>query len=442
VLIKDLIQNIEKQKVSFLNFQFTAIDGSLKQLIHPARNIEDLLENGLGFDGSSCKYVPVNQSDLCLKPDLSTYQTLPWGQSENRTARFICDVYSGDGSTPFQSDPRGLLKKCIAAMKDEFGSGWDLVCAPEIEFFLLEKDENGVFSPHDRATYFDIPPYDAGTEFRKDMSRLLDSLGITTEKNHHEVPPGKHEITFSHDTALVTADNTMTYRQAVKYLAGQRSLVASFMPKPFAWTYGCGMHVHVNLKDSLTGKNLFFDPDKKDNVSDIALHFIAGLLDHARGLTGITNPSINSYKRLVPGWEAPVYVSWGFNNRSSLLRIPAGNPRAMRLETRNPDSSCNPYLAFAAILFAGLDGIRRKLDPPAAINDDIYRMTVDERKARGIKDLPGDLKEALIELEQDDVLEKAFGKIFLKTFLDIKRKEVQEFSTTIHSWELERYVHV
>ncbi len=440
--MQDLIEKMERDNIRFINFQFTTIDGKIRQLIHPARKVEALLTDGVGFDGSSCRYVPVNQSDLTLKPDLSTYQVLPWGKEENRTARFICDVLDGSGSAPFEADPRCLLKKMVTEMKSEFGQEWDFMLAPEIEFFLLEKDENGQHIPNDRATYFDIPPYDKGCEFRKDISRALDSVGMITEKSHHEVPNGKHEITFAYGDCLQIADHTMTYRQVVKYLAAQRGLIASFMPKPFIWTYGCGMHVHLNLKDSTSGENLFYDRNRDQNLSDIARQFIAGLLVHARGLAGITNPSVNSYKRLVPGWEAPVYISWGFGNRSSLLRIPAGNPKAMRVETRNPDSSCNPYLAYAALLAAGLDGVRKKLTPPDFINDNIYELTPKEKQARGIENLPADLKEALDAFEADEVLRAAFGDTFTRTFLAFKRKEVAEFTTTVHPWELEKYVDV
>ncbi|MBC2735886.1 MAG: type I glutamate--ammonia ligase [Desulfobacteraceae bacterium] len=440
--MQEIINQIGKDEIRFINFQFTTIDGTIRQLINPARGLEGLLSDGLGFDGSSCKYVPVNQSDLTLKPDLSTYQVLPWGDAENRTARFICDVFSGDGAEPFTADPRCLLKKMIADMKAEFGQGWDFMLAPEIEFFLLEKDENGNYIPNDRASYFDIPPYDKGCEFRKDISRALDSVGLVTEKNHHEVPNGKHEITFAYGEALSVADQTVTFRQVVKYMAAQRGLIATFMPKPFVWTYGCGMHVHLNLKDSEAKCNLFYDEADAHNLSQTARHFIAGLLAHARGLTGITNPSVNSYKRLVPGWEAPVYVSWGFGNRSSLLRIPKGNPKAMRVETRNPDSSCNPYLAYAALLAAGLDGVRNQMTPPDYINDNIYALTPEEKSARGIGDLPSDLKEALDAFEADTTLNGAFGKSFTEKFLALKRREVTEFSTTIHPWELETYVNV
>lgn len=438
--MQSVIRKIGEDKVKFINFQFTTIDGAIRQLIHPARDLETLMQNGLGFDGSSCQYVPVNQSDLILKPDLSTYCLLPWGQPENKTARLICDVYSDDGSQPFRADPRGILKRVVQQMKAEFGRGWDFMLAPEIEFWLLAKDQYGQYLPADQGSYFEIPPYDRGCEFRKEISLALDTVGLVTEKNHHEVPNGKHEITFAYGDALTVADNTMTYRQVVKYLAGQKGLTASFMPKPFAWTYGCGMHVHLNLVDSRNKANLFYDPGEEFGLAQIARQFIAGLLDHAKGLAGVTNPSVNSYKRLVPGWEAPVYISWGFANRSSLLRIPASNPNAMRVETRNPDSSCNPYLAFAALLAAGLDGVRKRMQPPPFINDNIYALTADQKAARGIEDLPGDLKEALNALEADEVLCSALGESLLEKFLALKRKDVQEFATTVHSWELDKYL--
>lgn len=440
--MEEIIRRIQEDAIQFLIFQFTTIDGRIRQLMHPANKLESLLTEGMGFDGSSCKYVPVNTSDLVLKPDPATYRVLPWGKPENLCARFICDVYSMDGSTPFAHDPRNILKRFIREMKAEFGSGWEFIVAPELEFFLLEKDEKGNFIPHDRATYFDMYPYDRGMEFRLDAARLLDALGVVTEKNHHEVPNGKHEINFRANDALTIADTTMTYRQAVKYLAGERGLTASFMPKPFIWTYGCGMHIHLNLKDAETGTNLFYDSSQPDFLSETARCFIGGLLSHAKGLTGMTNPSVNSYKRLVPGWEAPVYVSWGFGNRSALLRIPASAPKSIRVETRNPDSSCNPYLAFAAILACGLDGIRKQTEPPRAVNENIYEMDETIKTQKGITGLPANLKDALDALENDQVLADAFGSDFMSLYLLQKRKHEKEFATAIHPWELEQYVNI
>lgn len=442
MIMENILRQIREDNVQFITFQFTTIEGAIRQVIHPARNLESLLTDGLGFDGSSCKYVPVNESDLILKPDLATYRPLPWGNEENKTARLICDVYTADGAKPFPTDPRSCLKRIVQEMKEEFGEGWDFVLAPEIEFFLLEKDDLGNYVPHDRGSYFDIPPYDKSTEFRKDLSRALDSMGIVCEKNHHEVPNGKSEINFAHADAVTTADNTITYRQVVKYFAAQKGLIATFMAKPFVWTYGCGMHVHLNLRDNQSNSNLFYGADRPNFLSDIALHFIAGLLFHAPGLAGITNPSVNSYKRLVPGWEAPVYVSWGFNNRSSLLRIPASSPKAIRVETRNPDSSCNPYLAFSAILLAGLDGVRKRMEPPPYINDNIYALTPVQKKERNITELPGDLNQALMALKDDEVLSRGFGEKLISKFLDLKEKEWKEFATTVHPWELDKYLNV
>jgi glutamine synthetase len=437
-----LLKQIEADETKFITFQFTTIDGAMRQVIHPARGLKSIFEDGLGFDGSSCKYVSVNESDLCLIPDLSTYRVLPWGSPENRTARLICDVFTADGSRPFAADPRACLKKTIGRMKEEFGEGWELVLAPEIEFFLLDRDEKGEFIPNDRGSYFDIPPYDKSAEFRKDLSRALDAVGIVAEKNHHEVPNGKSEINFAHAEAVTTADNTMTYRQVVKYFAAERGLVATFMPKPFVWTYGCGMHVHLNLRDKSKGENLFYDRAKPHFLSDTALWFIAGLLVHARALAAVTNPSVNSYKRLVPGWEAPVYLSWGFNNRSSLLRIPASNPKAIRVETRNPDSSCNPYLAFNAILAAGLDGVRRRIEPPPFINENVYALSSERKRELGIEELPENLRDAITAFNDDEVLREALGEPLVSRFLALKEKEWKEFATTVHPWELDKYVNV
>jgi glutamine synthetase len=440
--VTEILRRFDKEKIEFINLQFTDIVGEVRQVINPARDLQHILQNGLGFDGSSAKYVPVDQSDLVLKPDLKTLQILPWGRPENKTARFICDVLDKDRVTPFDADPRYILKKTIEDMRQEFGQSWDFVVAPEMEFFLLEVDEGGNYIPHDRGTYFSIPPYDKETEFRKDLSRALDSMGILCEKNHHEVPNSKHEITFRPGDALSIADATITYKQVVKFFAGEKGLIASFMPKPFDWTYGCGMHVHVNLRDRNKNLNLFYDLDSEDHFSNLARHFIAGILDHAKGLTGITNPSVNSYKRLVPGWEAPVYVAWGPTNRSVLLRIPVSDLEATRVESRNPDASCNPYLAFSAILGAGLDGIRRGLLPPPPINENIYEMSDEERRKREIENLPGNLSEALGCLKKNTVICETLGSSLMKKFLEIKEKEWREFSTHVHPWELEKYVNV
>jgi len=418
------------------------VAGEIKHVLVPARDLEDVLEDGCGFDGSSAGFVPVHQSDLTLRPDPATFRILPWGEPQHRTARLLCDIYGADGNTPWPTDPRGVLKKVVRNMKREFGETWNLYLAPELEFYLLMRDEGGSYLPHDQAGYFAIPPADRGTEFRKRLSLILDSLGFVCQKNHHEVPKGKHEINFRFGPALEVADATVTYKQVVKFFASQEGLVASFMPKPFFGTYGTGMHVHLNLRDEASGENLFQGGEEGHGLSPLAVHFMAGLLAHARGLAGITNPSVNSYKRLVPGWEAPVYISWGRWNRSALLRIPVSPPTARRVEFRCPDASCNPYLAFAAMLAAGLDGIRRRLPLSPPVDENIYAMSEHERVARGIQTLPRNLEEALVCLEEDQVLREALGEELIQKFLEIKRKEWEEFSVMVHPWELERYLDV
>jgi len=327
-------------------------------------------------------------------------------------------------------------------MKAEFGKGWDLYLAPELEFYLLARDDRGAFVPHDQASYFGMPPKDKGTEFRKKLSLVLDAMGFVCQKNHHEVPKGKHEINFLFGQALDIADSTVTYKYVVKRFAAEEGLTACFMPKPFFGTYGTGMHVHLNLKDTSTGENLFYGSGMEFDLSLTARQFMAGVLNHARGLAGLTNPSVNSYKRLVPGWEAPVYVCWGMWNRSALLRVPVSSPKARRVELRSPDASCNPYIAFAAILAAGLDGIRRGLDLPSPVNENVYAMSQTERTSKGIGTLPGNLKEALEALDQDEVLKSSLGEELVRKFLEIKWKEWSDFSTTVHPWELDKYVDV
>ncbi|MBW1971472.1 MAG: glutamine synthetase [Deltaproteobacteria bacterium] len=437
----NLINVVKKEKISFISLQFITIGGEIKNVITPSRDLGEVLDKGCSFDGSSAGFVPVDKSDLILLPDPNSFCILPWGEEENRTARLICDV-AGNDNKELDTDPRFTLKRVIKEMQDEFGHSWNFSLAPELEFYLLIKKGEKDYEPSDQAGYFSIPPKDLGDEFRKKLSRILDSLGIISQKNHHEVPKGKHEINFHYGNALEVADNTITYKQVVKYYASKEGLIATFMPKPFFGTYGTGMHIHLNLVDSSKGENLFYSKEEKYNLSEIGRHFLAGLLHHAKALAGITNPSVNSYKRLVPGWEAPVYISWGLFNRSALLRIPATSPENRRVEIRSPDASSNPYLAFAAILVAGLDGIRQKLELPPPINENIYAMSPEEKAKKGIKSLPGNLKEALESLEKDDVIIKSLGEELINKFLSLKWKEWEEFSVRVHPWELEKYLDV
>lgn len=435
------IRTLEKEGIYFISLQFTDILGGIRSLLIPRRDFEDVLQEGCTFDGSSAGFVGVHESDLTLIPDITTLRIFPWGEKEKRTARVICDVYLEDGKTPFDGDPRAVLRRTAAEMKRQLGEGVEFILAPEMEFYLLIKKEDGAWAPHDQATYFSIPPYDRGAEMRKELSHALESMGIPCSKNHHEVPKGKHEINFQHGEALSIADATVTYKQVVKHMSHEKGLIASFMPKPFFGTYGTGMHVHMNLFDRKRNKNLF-SKNGRTELSSLGLYFLAGLMDHARGLAGITNPSVNSYKRLVPGWEAPVYIAWGRYNRSSLLRIPASSAKALRIESRSPDASCNPYLAYSVMLAAGLDGIKRKLTPPPSVEEDIYHMSPEERKKRAIADLPGSLKEALDEAERNPLIKATLGSNLFKKFLSFKRKEWENYSTQVHPWEIETYVNV
>ncbi|NWG01320.1 MAG: type I glutamate--ammonia ligase [Syntrophaceae bacterium] len=432
---------LDQEGVEFISLQFTDILGGIRSVVIPRRDFEKTIKEGCTFDGSSVGFVGVHESDLTLVPDLPTLRVFPWGARENKTARIICDVFHEDGKTPFEGDPRSVLRRTLGEMKRQIGKESEFLLAPEMEFHLLIKKEDGSFAPHDQASYYYIPPYDRGAEIRKELSHALDAMGIFCEKSNHEVPKGKHEINFQHGDALSIADVTVTYKQVVKYLAHEKGLIASFMPKPFFGTYGCGMHVHLNLFDKKNGINLFSKEGSME-FSSIGNSFIAGLLDHARGLTGITNPSVNSYKRLVPGWEAPVYIAWAKYNRSSLLRIPASSPKALRVESRSPDASCNPYLAFAVMLAAGLDGVKRKLVPPPPVEKDIYHMSTAERNTHRIASLPGTLKEALDEAEKDPLIEKTLGTNLFKKFISLKRKEWENYSTQVHPWEIETYLNV
>lgn len=432
---------LDQEGVEFMSLQFTDILGGIRSVVIPRRDFEKTVKEGCTFDGSSAGFVGVHESDLTLIPDLTTLSIFPWGAKDNKTARIICNIFREDGKTPFEGDPRFVLRRTIGEMKRQIGKEVEFLLAPELEFHLLIKREDGSFAPHDQASYYYIPPYDRGAEIRKELSHALDAMGILCEKNNHEVPKGKHEINFKHGDALSIADVTVTYKQVVKYVTHEKGLIASFMPKPFFGTYGCGMHVHLNLFDKKKGINLFSKNESME-FSSIGASFIAGLLDHAKGLTGITNPSVNSYKRLVPGWEAPVYIAWAKYNRSSLLRIPASSPKALRVESRSPDASCNPYLAFAVMLAAGLDGVKRKLVPPPPVEKDIYHMSTEERKTHSIVSLPGTLKEALDEAGKDPLIEKTLGTDLFKKFASLKRKEWENYSTQVHPWEIETYLNV
>jgi glutamine synthetase len=439
-LVAQAKQLIEAEQVRFVNMQFTDIVGHVKTITIPVHAFDDAVEHGVWFDGSSIEgFVRIAESDMYLVPDLSTLAVIPWERGSNTTARVICDVYTPDGQ-PFAGDPRGVLRRVLAEAE---AMGYRYFTGPEPEFFLFHRDAAGrpILEPHDRAGYFDVST-DLGVDVRRQMVDALEALGITVEAAHHEVAIGQHEIDFRYGEALRTADNVVTLRVAVKAIAQRNGLYASFMPKPLAGVNGSGMHVHQSLAEVNGGANAFVGPPESLGLSDLAHQFIAGQLEHARGFAAVVAPTVNSYKRLVPGFEAPVYVSWARNNRSALIRVPRvspGRPQSTRVELRCPDPSANPYLAFAAMLAAGLDGIRRGLTPPAPAEEDLYHLDEAGLKARQLQTLPGSLGEALAELEQDAVVAGALGTHVYERFVEARRREWDESRLHVSSWEIERY---
>lgn len=440
VTLEDIKQQIERDKVQFLAWQYCTLHGEVKEVLTPTRDLESVVENGCGIDGSCAGYVPTNESDLLLRPDLDSYMAQPWGEPKDKTARMMCDLYQVDGKTPFTKDPRGALKNVLRRMQDQCGTHWQFMTAPEMEYYLVKRDEVGAVEPLDTGYYCDAYPRDRGYDFRKKMSRTLDSLGFVCETNHHEGVQTKHEINFKYGQALSTADATITFKQVIKHFAAREGLIASFMPKPFYGHHGAGMHIHMSIFDDKENRNVFYDPAAEYQLSDTGRHFMAGIMKHARGLAGITNPSVNSYKRLVPGFEAPIYVCWGLYNRSVMLRIPVSSPKARRVEIRCPDATGTPYLTFAALLAAGLDGIQQKMELPPPVSEIVYHLSPEERKSRDIPSLPANLKEALHCLEEDIYLQQALGTDLINRFLELKWKQWDEYSQRVHPWELEIYL--
>lgn len=434
---------IRKHDVRTIALQFVDIGGVLHTLWIPVDLLSAVAEEGIHTDGSSLAgMVDVSKSDVKLIPDMGTFVVLPAQLFPERVARVVCDIYEPESDRPFELDPRYVLRQAINKARDTLGPDTGYYTASEIEFFLLKRDQSGELELVDQGRYLATPPADRGADLRLEMAAALRSMGVVVEKHHHEVPHGKNEFNLQYSHAVHMADTIYLVKFLVKQMADQAGLVASFMPKPFHGEYGCGLHTHVSLIDDDRGQNLFADPNADLGLSQTATHFLAGMLSHARALAGITNPSVNSYKRLVPGWEAPVNISWARYNRSVLVRIPPGRGRGTRLEYRPTDGACNFYLAFACILAAGLDGIQRKLEPPAPVEEDIYKMTAEERSRRGIEVLPGSLGEALAELSADEVLRTGLGSPLMTRFLDLKHKEWHEFNTLVHAWERKKYLDV
>jgi glutamine synthetase len=444
VVNQEIMRRVKEDRVRFVCLQFTDVTGVVKSVDLPVPQLEVALEEGVWFDGSSVEgFARIQESDMRLVLDPDTYAVLPWSQEERRRARVFCEIYRPDG-VPFTGDPRGVLKRTLDRISQK---GWSFNVGPEPEFFLLKHNGPQMAHPvpHDVGGYFDFSASDEAQRVRAELMLALESMGLEIETGHHEVALGQHEIDFRYTDALRSADNVITLKYTVKALAARHDLVATFMPKPIFGINGSGMHCHQSLFDK-EGKNLFFDRHDEFNLSPIAYHFVAGQLAHARALAAVVAPSVNSYKRIVPGYEAPVYVCWAQINRSALIRIPrhmAGRSKATRAELRCPDPSCNPYLAFAVMLAAGLDGIERKLECPAPVNNlNIYEMSERELAEKGITQLPGSLGEALDELDKDPVIKGALGEDAYAALVRAKRAEWDEFRIRVTDWEVEKYLEV
>jgi glutamine synthetase len=434
---KEILELARKLNVRSMRLQFTDILGVNKNVEIPASQFEKALAGDIMFDGSSIEgFVRIEESDMLLSPDLATFRLFPWGAPDARVARLICDIQMPNGE-PFPGDPRGVLKRTIARAAQ---MGFTMNAGMEAEFFLFRPAANGGVSTatHDVGSYFDLAPADLGEDARRAMVDILEQMGFEVEASHHEVAHGQHEIDFRYADALVTADNIATFRFVVKHVAHQFGLVASFMPKPIYGQNGSGMHTHQSL---FRGKdNAFWDQKAEWELSRTALHYIGGLLAHARGMCAITNPLVNSYKRLVPGYEAPVNVAWSMRNRSPLIRVPERRGVGTRVELRMPDPAANPYLSLAVSLAAGLQGISGEADWREPVNENIWEMSHRERRRLRIDDLPYNLNEALDELEKDDVITGALGEHVTRHFVEAKRAEWREYITQVTDWELENYL--
>ncbi len=440
----DVLEQVESDGVKFVSLQFTDVTGAVKSVDIPVERLKPALEEGVWFDGSSVEgFSRIQESDMLLVVDPQTYSVLPWSPVELRRARLFCDIIQPDGN-PFPGDPRGLLKRMMKKVEQK---GWIYNVGPEPEFFLFKRNGPETIHPvpHDVGSYFDFSANDEAARVRTELMDALTTMGLEIETGHHEVALGQHEIDFRFDNALRTADNVLTLKYTVKAIAAQHGLIASFMPKPIFGINGSGMHCHQSLFDR-KGANLFFDPSDRACLSELAYHFIAGQLAHARAFAAVVAPTINSYKRLVPGYEAPVYIGWAQINRSALIRIPRSAPgqeKSTRAELRFPDPSANPYLAFTVMMASALDGIEHKTDCPEPLNNvNVYHMTPEERSARNVEELPGSLREALEIMATDEVVKNALGPTIYEAFVRAKEAEIEESRMRVTDWELERYLEV
>lgn len=433
-----ILNMAETEDIEFIRLQFTDLFGTLKNVAITKSQLAKALDNKIMFDGSSIEgFARIEESDMYLYPDYDTFEILPFRPHQGKVARMICDVYKPDG-TQLENDPRCILKKVIKEASD---MGYIFNVGPECEFFLFHTDDNGnpTTISHEHASYFDLGPIDLGENARRDIVLNLEEMGFEVEASHHEVAPAQHEIDFKYGEALETADRIMTYKLTVKTIAKRHGLYASFMPKPKYGVCGSGMHINMSLFDK-EGNNIFINEKDENGLSKEAYSFIAGLMKHMRGMAAITNPIVNSYKRLVPGFEAPTYIAWSATNRSPLVRVPAARGAGTRVELRCPDCACNPYLAIAVCLAAGLDGIKRGLTPPASVQQDIFEMTEKEREEAGITSLPRNLYEAIQEMKKSEFMKDVLGEEVFHKYVKAKRAEWNEYTSQVTDWEIDRYL--
>ena len=435
----EIRQMVKDEDIRFLRVMFTDLLGTIKSVDLPVSQLDKLMDNKIMFDGSSIDgFVRIEESDMYLYPDMSTWLVFPWGADHGKVARVICSVHMTDG-TPFSGDPRNNLKRVVKEMQKMGFKSFNI--GPEPEFFLFKTDDNGnpTTKVNDSENYFDMEPADIGEDCRRDIVLALEKMGFDVEAAHHEVAPGQHEVDFKYSNALEAADNIQTFKLVVKTIAKKYGLHATFMPKPLSGINGSGMHLNMSLFTQ-DGKNAFYDENDKDQLSETAYHFLGGLMKHARSYTAIVNPIVNSYKRLVPGYEAPVYVAWSTSNRSPLVRIPNDRGMGTRLELRSADPAANPYLAIAAVLEAGLDGLRNNLPPVHNVDENIYDMTVKERKSKGIVNLPDTLHSALKDLADDEVIKGSMGEHLYQSFEEAKTREYDAYRAHVSDWERQRYM--
>ncbi|SEB16033.1 glutamine synthetase [Thalassobacillus cyri] len=437
---KEIYKKIEEENVKFIRLQFTDMLGTIKNVEIPLSQLDKALDNEMMFDGSSIEgFVRIEESDMYLIPDLETFVVFPWTSEKGKVARFICDIYNPD-MTPFEGDPRYILKKNLQKMEELGFSAFNIGTEPE--FFLFKLDERGEPSMelNDKGGYFDLAPTDLGENCRRDIVLELEEMGFEIEASHHEVAPGQHEIDFKYSDAVKHCDDIQTFKLVVKTIARKHGLHATFMPKPLFGVNGSGMHANMSLFKGKT--NAFYDTEGELELSEVAYQFTAGIIKHATNFTAITNPTVNSYKRLVPGYEAPCYVAWSGQNRSPLVRVPTSRGLSTRIEVRSVDPAANPYLAMAVLLAAGLDGVENKMEAPKPVDRNIYVMNKTEREKNGVQDLPATLYDALELLKQDEILVNALGEHCFEHFIEAKEIEWDMFRTQVHPWEREQYLSV